>query len=152
MLNFQYVLPFPCRMVAHGTESLAAGASASYSGVDNRNKRLALIISNLDAALVLRLCKANGEIFSTIWPLVTHSFPISEDIKILNPNGAPVSYQVGELFFDPGTETPQQFAPGSKGGTAGGGGSGGSYGGGGNNPGYGGGGIGTPGGGGNRVQ
>lgn len=140
MLTFQYVLPFPTRSKPNGTQSLAAATAVGFSGTDNRETRVLFIISNLDAALVLKIRDASGKVKATVFPVQTLAFPYTEDIQVYNPNGSPVSYEVDELFGNPGVDTSSRATPfgpvggatGGSGGSSGGSGgtSGGSYGGG----------------------
>lgn len=136
--------PFRTRSKMSGTLSLAATTADAYSGQDAREDRFCLIVTNLEASggNSLKWRKASGgkAIGGTIFPSTNIILILSEDVEIYNPNGAPVSYEVTEEFYDPGAysgQTEQQFssasAPaggGSNGGTSGGGASGGgSYGG-----------------------
>lgn len=115
MLNFQYVLPFPTRIVASGIVAQAAGTGTVYSGTNGRQGRYAILVSNLDAANKLYLRTGSGVELGVIWPSVTEIFPISEDVEVWNPNGVQVSFIVGQLFLDQGNSgTPGRaaaFAP-----------------------------------------
>ena len=100
------VVPFPTRLKASGTLSLAAGESHGYAGADAGKTRRQIIVTNLSSTLDLKLQTANGVNGLTVFPRTALTVETGADVIVYNPDGSTaVSYEVLEVFADPGTTT-----------------------------------------------
>lgn len=70
------------------TESATLGTQRAY-----------LLISNLDAANLLQLLDASGNIIASIQPSVTYQFPVNGTITLKNPNVGAVLCNIGEGYY-----------------------------------------------------
>jgi len=136
-----FIKPFENRPVGRGIQTLGASARLDFPGTNSQQKRYQLIVTNLDAALQIYVCMADGgsTVFLPVFPSTSVTIISCADFRIVNPNGgAAVDCCVGELFYDEGYSDGYPVGvggvpgPGGGGGTfAGGGpGQGGSWGGG----------------------
>lgn len=101
---------YPSRLVASGTQTLAADSVMIFEGRLNGQSRRQFIVTNLHAALPLKLCVPDSfqTPFATVQALTSFTVETSADICVLNPAAAAtVDFEVGEVFYDEG-------APGSQ--------------------------------------
>jgi hypothetical protein len=81
--------------------SIAAGAAVDFvpalSGM--RTRRKAIIVSNLDPSADLRLRDTSNNVVGVISGGERQMFPISETVNLFNAGGAPVSCNVGEIYW-----------------------------------------------------
>lgn len=87
-----------------GTELAAApdaGSTVTFTPAFTGGKirRKAVVVANYDAALTVNICDPAGNIVSPVRPNETITLPISAAFKLINPNGAPVSCSVGEIYW-----------------------------------------------------
>lgn len=101
---FQFVRPFPLRIKATGTITLAAAGSLSLPGQYSRQDRYQIIVTNLDTNLDLQLRDSQGRVLLTIFPRTALTMLSAESLELKNPDaGATLSCHVTELFYDEGT-------------------------------------------------
>lgn len=87
-----------------GTELAAspgAGSTVTFAP-DLKNgkiRRKAIVVANYDAALTINICDTAGRIVSPVRTGESITLPISGAFKLINPNGAPVSCSVGEIYW-----------------------------------------------------
>src|ERR1041384_2474082 len=104
-LWFPIVQQLPTRLVASGTISIGTLASELFAGSNNRQDRGAIVISNLDLAIELKLQTANGQNWGTVQPKTTVTFATSADIRIYNPDSTnSCDIEVGEFYPDTGNQ------------------------------------------------
>jgi uncharacterized membrane protein YgcG len=131
LLNIPIVNRPPTRLVASGTITINAGASATFPGLSARQDRLQIVITNLDVASSVKVQTMAGTNFATIFPQRNITIETNADIQINNPSGAPVQVEVCELYIDLGNQiygsggVPAKAVGGSGGGAPAVGGSGG---------------------------
>lgn len=82
-----------------GIAAIGAGAVVPYTGLDGAHRRKQIMVTNLDAAAALYLQDGNGNILLPIFAGESKTLAISGSCKLSNPNGAPVSAVVGEVFY-----------------------------------------------------
>ena len=100
----------PTRLVASGTFTLLANSStrqdtnaaAYFAGGNNRQERIQIIITNLDAALYIKWQTGNGLNAGSIFAQLPWTIETSADILLYNPNGSNVQVEVCELYPDTG--------------------------------------------------
>src|SRR6266568_678119 len=103
----------PTRIVASGTITVAAnGGVQAFVGSNARQDRIAIIVTNLDAVLSLKVQTLNGLNCATIFAQLPWGLETSADIQIQNPNGSDISIEVCELYPDIGNAhgVPQRLA------------------------------------------
>jgi hypothetical protein len=101
----QPVQSISSRLVATGTVTLLAGATDTYIGKNNRQDRLQFIVTNLDASAMLKLQTTAKVNLATLFPQRSFIIETRADLKIYNPNGSSVQYEVCELYPDTGNAT-----------------------------------------------
>ncbi len=79
--------------------ALASGATNAYNGLDGTKKRKQIIVTNLDAAALIKVKDGNGKIMGTVFPLQAVTFESGGTVKVYNPNGGAVNIEVGEIFY-----------------------------------------------------
>ena len=94
------VKPFPTRIVPSGTVSINAGQSLSVPGTNLRQDRVRFTVTNLDAALAIKLQSTNQANFATVFPQQSHVQETTADFLVQNPNGQAVSVEICELYPD----------------------------------------------------
>lgn len=81
--------------------SPAAGSSVTFTPdfTGGKIRRKAVIVANYDPALTINICDMAGNIVSPVRTGETITLPISAPFKLINPNGAPISCSVGEIYW-----------------------------------------------------
>jgi hypothetical protein len=79
--------------------ALAAGATATISGLNGANKRKQIIITNRDAAAELDLQDASANYLEPLFAGQKWTVDSSATFKIKNSTGAPVSLAVTGIFY-----------------------------------------------------
>jgi hypothetical protein len=88
--------------LADPTTNLAALGSVSLTGIPSGDyiRRKAVLVTNLDANLVLQIRDAAGGVVATVFPRQTYTLPISEACDVHNPDGgAAVACNIAELWW-----------------------------------------------------
>lgn len=62
-------------------------------------RRKSITVTNRDPNNSLLLLDPEGEVFQEIFPQTSIILPISEGLKLKNPNAAPVSYATGSIYW-----------------------------------------------------
>jgi len=79
--------------------TIGAGASLTYTGLDGAKQRKEIFFTNGDDTAWLYILDANGKIIAPLPAAQTLAFKSSGAFTLFNPNGAAVSYCVGETFY-----------------------------------------------------
>jgi hypothetical protein len=97
---------FPTVPVGTGVKALANNATDTYNGVSaGLGKRRVIVFTNLDAANNLIIQDGNGNAFCPMPAMSNGTTPIpiefwsSGTFKVKNTSGAPVNYEVGEIYY-----------------------------------------------------
>jgi hypothetical protein len=90
----------PTRIIASGTITITAGKSAAFGGSNSRQDRFQFVVTNLDAALSVKLQTLSGANFATVFPQRSVTIQSSADFIVANPNGSDVQVEVCELYPD----------------------------------------------------
>lgn len=92
----------PKTRVAGWTGDLAANSGHTFAPALQPGdiRRKAVVVSNGDAtSLRIQMRDPSGIAWNIILPGETAVFPISETVEVFNPNPAPVSVYVGEIYW-----------------------------------------------------
>lgn len=93
-------LAFKTRSAGWG-DSLAAGVSQQVTGGGIAGKvRKSILFSNDDAAAVLQVLDAAGNIFATIQPASAWYNESSDTFSLKNPTANPVTCHIGEVYYN----------------------------------------------------
>jgi len=79
--------------------TLASLGVATFSGLDGVKVRKQIIVTNLDAANSLRVLDANNNCIGVVFAASAWTVETSGQVKVYNPNGAGVDYNVGQIFY-----------------------------------------------------
>lgn len=88
-------------LVAWNGTQIGAAAGVTFAGVPSvgQLRRKAIQITNGDASLRLQLRDTAGNVALEIFPETNITQPVSESVEVYNPNGAPVSCRVSEIYW-----------------------------------------------------
>ncbi|HEV2210084.1 MAG TPA: hypothetical protein VG167_14990 [Verrucomicrobiae bacterium] len=99
------VTGIPTRVKASGiiviTANNVSGTFVFY-GSDHKQTRVALTVTNMDAANAIYLATLAGAVWAVIYPQRAFTLVCSDDFQILNPNGVNVNACVAEQYPDTG--------------------------------------------------
>jgi hypothetical protein len=86
---------------ASAVASIAGGASVDLDGIPTglRIRRKAVQVTNLDPNLNFQLRDAAGNVGLTVFAQTSITLPISEFVRIHNPNGAPQAISISEIWW-----------------------------------------------------
>lgn len=85
--------------LGRGVVVLAAGASETYTGSNNGQKRKQFFVRNQDANLSIDILDASGNIFDVLPAGQPWTYETDGTFTLKNPNGAAVNVVVGETFY-----------------------------------------------------
>lgn len=91
------------RTVAAGWNAAQIGATTNvdFTGVPTglRIRRKAILITNLDQLLRLEVRDSDNNLVATVFSEQTYTLPISEFVRVRNPNGIPMAANIAEIWW-----------------------------------------------------
>lgn len=83
-----------------GTQVMAGNTSLEFLGYDNAaRRRKQIVVTNLDAANVLKIFDGQGVVMMTVFPLSSITLFTDAHLFVRNPNVGNISVEVGEIFY-----------------------------------------------------
>ena len=99
--NRQALIEPETEFASNAATQIAAGATLALppalTGL--RMRRKAVNVSNMDAALLLELLDPAGVRGMSIPGGYTVTLPVSREVRVRNPNGAPVAVAISEIYW-----------------------------------------------------
>jgi len=93
----------PTRVKPSGTITITAGQTVVFSGTDNKQTRIAFVVTNLDASNVLNIqTSPQGRDWGTVFARGYFAVSFSGDFQITNLSAGSIQCQVAELYPDTG--------------------------------------------------
>ena len=97
-----YFVPFPSRIKASDTYSLAATTKYNCPGQVGRMTRRQLIVTNLSATLDVKIRTANSINLMTVFPRTALTVVSTDDLNVYNPNASAIDVEICEVMHDEG--------------------------------------------------